>query len=113
MAFNFLLFLVIIISYFFIFVYLFHPKLSTLKQKWIKILFHQKLLWKKSGSISDNGKTNEENASKPQVKQTSTHYTPKLITSLDCKILQYQYNIYKLEKSISHIRKLKLNVRIT
>ena len=32
---------------------------------------------------------------------------PKLITSLDCKILQYQYNIYKLEKSISHIRKLQ------
>ena len=62
---------------------------------------------KKSGSISDNGTTNDENASKPKVQQTSTHYDPKLITSLDCKILQYQYNIYKLQKSISHIRKLQ------
>ena len=66
---------------------------------------------KKSGSISDNGKTNEENASKPQVKQTSTHYTPKLITSLDCKILQYQYNIYKLENQSVIYGNSKLNVK--
>lgn len=33
-------------------------------------------------------------------------YTPESISSLDCKILQYEYGIYKLEQLISHIKLL-------
>lgn len=33
-------------------------------------------------------------------------YTPESISSLDCKILQYEYGIYKLEQLINHIKKL-------
>ncbi|RCK59546.1 hypothetical protein Cantr_07955 [Candida viswanathii] len=47
----------------------------------------------------------------PQARTSSSSsikqpYTPESITSLDCKILQYEYGIFKLEKFISHIKKL-------
>ncbi|KAI5948775.1 hypothetical protein KGF57_005173 [Candida theae] len=39
--------------------------------------------------------------SKPQ-----PQYSPKIITSLDCKLLQYQYGIYKLENFITSLKRL-------
>ncbi|CCG20536.1 Gip4 protein [Candida orthopsilosis Co 90-125] len=33
-------------------------------------------------------------------------YNPKIITSLDCKLLQYEYGIYKLEKFIASLKRL-------
>ncbi|KAG7662818.1 uncharacterized protein J8A68_003672 [[Candida] subhashii] len=37
----------------------------------------------------------------------STSYTPNIITSIDCKILQYQYGIIKLEQFISNLKRLQ------
>ncbi|KAI5969311.1 hypothetical protein CANMA_001631 [Candida margitis] len=34
-------------------------------------------------------------------------YNPKLITSLDCKLLQYEYGIYKLEQFIASLKRLQ------
>ncbi|KAI5966743.1 uncharacterized protein KGF55_000152 [Candida pseudojiufengensis] len=55
---------------------------------------------------------NGNNASKEPQSQISQKtiippYKPNIITSLDCKILQYEYGIYKLKKFIQSLKRLQ------
>lgn len=39
--------------------------------------------------------------------QQAPQYNPKIITSLDCKLLQYEYGVHKLEKFIASLKRLQ------